>query len=79
MVLFLTGGFKPQAFENVNQILEAKLLQHLFSSKRSRFDTIDIYAMEIDNLQKLVIFQSRVNLLKSHIKLQGGLSQLLYL
>jgi hypothetical protein len=33
MVLFLIGGFIPQAFENVNQILEANLLQ-LFSSQK---------------------------------------------
>jgi len=33
MVLFLTGGFKPQAFENVNQVLEANLQQHFFSLK----------------------------------------------
>ena len=63
MVLFLTGGFKPQAFENVNQVLEANLQQHFFP-QNSRFDTIDIYIMEIEKPTKV-----------GHFSIQGQFAQ----
>jgi len=79
MVLFLTGGFKPQAFENVNQVLEANLQQHFFSPQNSRFDTIDIYIMEIENPTKVGHFSIQGPFAQNSHQITGRFIKLLYL